>query len=213
MKNQTREQLIKSRWWWRQATSIFVISEKNHITKSLPLTSSGWTFGGKTIVMEYPFWKDGVEWSAYQYELARRSKLMANHPAWPKLNAEQMKFVRLLFGKSNVLWVSCSKPKEGYSDAMHWNLALSNGALRAAFVEWITDQKKYHGITGAKGRTGQTSKSPSWLWPEMLDSSANGIRDDNFDSGTHSRAKELSNQLCELFTKELSQRKDLAKRW
>lgn len=213
MKKQTKEELAKSRWWWRHATNIFTHNERSHTTKPLPLDhnvwKNGWRIDGKPVVMEHHTWNEGAEWGAYQYELARRSTRMPKLPAWPKLNADEMEFVRLLFGKSQVLYWSNSAPQKCYSDSQHWNLSMTDGALRTGFLEWIAEQRLKHGIPQPKGRAGQVSKSPSWLWPEMLDLAANGMRADRcFDSGTHSRAKKLSAQLAERFMQALSKKTD-----
>jgi len=218
MKMQSRNQLIKSRWWWQHATNIFQLNPTNrtrrHDTKPLPLTPEPWHIGGKAVVMEHPFWRDGVEWGAYHYELARRTKDMEKFPTWPQLNSDEMKFVRLLLGKSNVLWWSCTNPQPGYSDAIHWNLSLSDGALRTGFLEWIAEQRQQHNVRQVKGRAGQSSKGPSWLWPEMLDLAANGQRlDRDFDSGTHSSARKLSEDCAARFMQALTKEADRSRLW
>jgi hypothetical protein len=216
MKLLTEAELIKRRWWWRHTSNFLVFNAKKHTTKEQwPIWPQLPKISRKQPPIWPPIWKDGAEWAAYSYELLRRAgQQPAKLPPFLNLSVKETDFLKRLFGKSNMLWTSSTAPRPGYSDAIHWNLSLSDGALRKAFLEWIAEQRQKHNVKTARGRVGQTSKSPSWLWPEMIDLNTNGLRNHpDFDSGILSRATRLAVTLANRFFAQLALEKDRASLW
>jgi len=235
VKRMTRDELTKRHWWWRFNNNLWVYNPKTHTTKTDGNCGNLVTEDGRIYyqvkfvcngklhpegLFSHCMWKAGMEWSAYAYELVRRADRKTNLTSYFDLTTEEHLHLLDHFGKSqrlshySIVWPPL-KEMPGYTDGnIHWNLGCTNGQLRAGFLRWIDEQRAEKHIPAPRGRTGQTTKSPSWLWPEILDLDANRLRaDKDFDSGLLSRAKKRAGDLAIKFWQSLNQSGDRKLRW
>lgn len=215
-KEKTLAELQDQDWWWTWDNNYFSYDERRgkqkHTTTPKPIPGVFICRGEIQTcgLMGWTIWQDGLEWAAYRYELLRRVSRVTKLALFINLNPYEMDFLKKHFGLSQVFWTWSTFKEDtrpGWSQAVHWNLNLSNGGLRNSFLEFIKEQRAAQGLPEPKGRNSETSKRPSWLWVEMMDADEFDLRKEvDFDSSTLSQAKKKAKQDADEFFTLLGQR-------
>ena len=153
----------KYNWWWRNS---------NH----------EWNFDGvdytTSLKDSESKWKDGRERAAWCYELSRRRIRVSRMKPFIELDQDNQGDVELAFAGEReivrphippdcgIIWEPelwfCISDKE-------WNLWAPNKLLSAEFIKVIEHERKDRGTRQPRDRDWKKGKSPSWLWPELID--------------------------------------------
>jgi hypothetical protein len=192
--SELKEWAKKYDWWWRTSNAEWRFVPEGNTTELC---------GGSTSK-----WKDGRESAAWRYELCRRITGARHKPFMDLQGKEQEELESIFVGEEKEIVRPYLPPDCGLvfepelwfciSDK-EWNLWAPDRILKGEFVKLIQNERKERGIRDPKDLDWKRVKSPSWLWPELLDLHDREKQSNRFsesDNKTYERAIKRARNLA-----------------
>lgn len=193
--NEIKVRVKKHNWWWRNPNADWSFDPISHTTSLLPGSASEW--------------KDGQERAAWRYEVLRRASPEARKQLKPFIKLKRDAKMALEADFANHRDHEIVRPPLGVGIKWDnerwfliadkgWNLDAPDNFLAAEFLKLIHRERKARGIGSPKNSDWNKEKSPSWLWPELLDLSDSEKLSDRFsvsEGKLYERASALAQSL------------------
>ncbi|HRT10395.1 MAG TPA: hypothetical protein P5233_18595 [Candidatus Paceibacterota bacterium] len=178
MKKVTIDELRRTAWWWQRKNGIWEFDPATTMTRIKAVPA-----GATQSAFKCGYWKQGVERTAWAYELARRAKRAPALPPFVDLSDAQAAALFDLWGdraERTFTWTESPYRLEaapGHTYPVMFNLNASDHALIESFKIFLADQRRIHGIRPKRFSRGtKSSQGPRWDWVQLLDLDRHGLR-------------------------------------
>lgn len=173
------EKLLEERvWWWRKDGPDWQFDTEIYTTKSKQADAPS-------------EWKAGSELAAWRYELILRHLRVDEYkmPPYPLLHEAQRLDLLKIFGQHSKPQVVRPiddivelDPLTVYGEEQAWHdlrlkvdLLAPDSAIAELVLKEITVARAAKSLSPRKQQEGKRNRSPSWLWPELMDLSHHGL--------------------------------------